>query len=138
MTREEKDIWTKNATPEELLETYVSMIQNNRYGCYTEDIILVKKELVRRMTKETESQIQEVEETHTTEAEPAEPVDDGTFIESYKISAIGSHRIWRRETRNGANSLADRLKTSGKHGTVEAVVSKKDKGIVEFKLIREF
>lgn len=49
MTEAEKKAWTEKASPKELLETYLSMTANNRYGCYAEDIRLVEAEIIKRM-----------------------------------------------------------------------------------------
>lgn len=65
-----------------------------------------------------------------------EIMEDGTFIESYKISTRG--RLFRRETSGGANALAEKLHSQGKHGTVEAIICKKGEGLVEIKLVRTF
>lgn len=51
MTEEEKDEWTKNASPEDLLSTYLSMNYHNSYGKYAKDIKKVYDEMIRRMSK---------------------------------------------------------------------------------------
>ena len=49
MTREDKMKWLANATPDELLRQYVSLIDSNRYGVNSEDIQITHDEIVRRM-----------------------------------------------------------------------------------------
>ena len=49
MTNEQKKEWLANATPDELLRQYVSLISSNRYGVNSEDIAITRDEIVRRM-----------------------------------------------------------------------------------------
>ena len=51
MTKEEKIQWLENATADELLEQYVSLVNTNDYGKNGEDIALTKAEILKRMEK---------------------------------------------------------------------------------------
>ena len=49
MTIEQKKEWLANATLDELLRQYVSLINSNRYGVNSDDIAITRDEIVRRM-----------------------------------------------------------------------------------------
>lgn len=49
MTIEQKKEWLANATPDELLEQYVSFVNTNRFGKNDEDIKITRAEIISRM-----------------------------------------------------------------------------------------
>lgn len=49
MTIEQKKDWLSKATPDELLQQYVSFVNGNHFGKNDEDIALTRAEIVRRM-----------------------------------------------------------------------------------------
>lgn len=51
--------------------------------------------------------------------------------ESYKISGM-RFEPKRRETESAAKTLAEKLRKSGKHGTVEGVWYDEERGMIQF------
>ena len=49
MTVQQKMDWLANATPDELLQQYVSLVNTNQFGKNDVDITLTHAEIIRRM-----------------------------------------------------------------------------------------